>query len=234
MRDLGVRFANTLDLVDRGPVAVVNGLVPECDAIYLLISMCLTWSGARYDAAGTRWSELPPTASGAGRDRATRSHRGVRHRRIEPADRQFGCDCTNGDPADRTSAQRAVRLTQAGPAVTSAQPDAVAEPRSVPEDSATKGAFAYPSDLERRALSRLGRLRTLPASRLTSALGTGGTAIAFPSAQSVCASPKLGRPDSRVDCRSWLKRLPVRSPRPSGFPGDSSVGGTDDRGTARA
>ncbi len=39
MRDLGVRFATTLDLVDRGPVAVVNELVPECDALYLSVDL---------------------------------------------------------------------------------------------------------------------------------------------------------------------------------------------------
>jgi agmatinase len=39
MRELGVRFATTLDLVDRGPEAVVSELVPECDAIYLSIDL---------------------------------------------------------------------------------------------------------------------------------------------------------------------------------------------------
>ena len=39
MRELGVRFATTLDLVDRGPAAVVNELLPMCDAIYLSIDL---------------------------------------------------------------------------------------------------------------------------------------------------------------------------------------------------
>jgi agmatinase len=39
MRELGVRFATTLDLIDRGPAAVVNELVPICDAIYVSIDL---------------------------------------------------------------------------------------------------------------------------------------------------------------------------------------------------
>ena len=39
MRELGVRFATTLELVDRGPTRVVNELVPMCDAIYLSIDL---------------------------------------------------------------------------------------------------------------------------------------------------------------------------------------------------
>lgn len=39
MHQLGVRFATTLDLVDRGPAVVVNELVPTCDAIYLSIDL---------------------------------------------------------------------------------------------------------------------------------------------------------------------------------------------------
>jgi len=39
MRELGVRFATTLDLVDRAPGTVVNELVPECDAIYLSVDL---------------------------------------------------------------------------------------------------------------------------------------------------------------------------------------------------
>ena len=39
MRELGVKFATTLDLVDRGPEAVVNELVPESDAIYLSVDL---------------------------------------------------------------------------------------------------------------------------------------------------------------------------------------------------
>ena len=39
MREMGVRFATTLDLIDRAPEAVVNELVPECDAIYLSVDL---------------------------------------------------------------------------------------------------------------------------------------------------------------------------------------------------
>jgi agmatinase len=39
MRELGVRFASTLDLLDRGPQVVVDELVPTCDAIYLSIDL---------------------------------------------------------------------------------------------------------------------------------------------------------------------------------------------------
>jgi agmatinase len=39
MRELGVRFATTLDLLDRGPQAVVDELVPACDAIYVSIDL---------------------------------------------------------------------------------------------------------------------------------------------------------------------------------------------------
>ncbi|HTT29503.1 MAG TPA: arginase family protein [Solirubrobacteraceae bacterium] len=39
MREFGVRFATTLDLVDRPPRTVVDELVPECDAIYLSIDL---------------------------------------------------------------------------------------------------------------------------------------------------------------------------------------------------
>ncbi len=39
MRELGVRFATSLDLIARGPAAVVNELVPMCDAIYVSIDL---------------------------------------------------------------------------------------------------------------------------------------------------------------------------------------------------
>ncbi len=39
MRELGVRFATTLDLLDRGPAAVVDELVPNCDAIYVSVDL---------------------------------------------------------------------------------------------------------------------------------------------------------------------------------------------------
>ncbi len=39
MRELGVRFASTLDLLDRGPQVVVDELVPTCYAIYLSIDL---------------------------------------------------------------------------------------------------------------------------------------------------------------------------------------------------
>jgi agmatinase len=39
MRELGVRFATSLDLIARGPTAVVNELVPMCDAIYVSIDL---------------------------------------------------------------------------------------------------------------------------------------------------------------------------------------------------
>jgi agmatinase len=39
MRELGVRFATTLDLLDRGPAAVVDELVPKCDAIYVSVDL---------------------------------------------------------------------------------------------------------------------------------------------------------------------------------------------------
>lgn len=39
MRELGVRFATTLDLLDRGPQAVADELVPTCDAIYVSIDL---------------------------------------------------------------------------------------------------------------------------------------------------------------------------------------------------
>jgi agmatinase len=39
MRELGVRFATTLDLLDRGPAAVVDELVPSCDAIYVSVDL---------------------------------------------------------------------------------------------------------------------------------------------------------------------------------------------------
>jgi agmatinase len=39
MRELGVRFATTLDLLDRGPAAVVDQLVPNCDAIYVSVDL---------------------------------------------------------------------------------------------------------------------------------------------------------------------------------------------------
>ena len=39
MRELGVRFATTLDLVDRGPDTVVNELVPISDAIYVSVDL---------------------------------------------------------------------------------------------------------------------------------------------------------------------------------------------------
>ena len=39
MRELGVRSATTLDLLDRGPEAVVNELVPMCDAMYVSIDL---------------------------------------------------------------------------------------------------------------------------------------------------------------------------------------------------
>jgi arginase family enzyme len=38
-RELGVRFATTLDLVDRGPDTVINELVPIADAIYLSVDL---------------------------------------------------------------------------------------------------------------------------------------------------------------------------------------------------
>jgi hypothetical protein len=48
MRELGVRFATSLDLVDRGPTAVVNELVPMCDAINVsMTSMYLTSASCR-------------------------------------------------------------------------------------------------------------------------------------------------------------------------------------------
>ena len=39
MRELGVRFATTLDLLDRGPDTVVNELVPISDAIYVSVDL---------------------------------------------------------------------------------------------------------------------------------------------------------------------------------------------------
>jgi agmatinase len=39
MRELGVRFATTLDLLDRGAPAVVDELVPPCDAIYVSVDL---------------------------------------------------------------------------------------------------------------------------------------------------------------------------------------------------
>jgi agmatinase len=39
MRELGVGFATTLDLVDRGPKTVVNELVPTCDAMYVSVDL---------------------------------------------------------------------------------------------------------------------------------------------------------------------------------------------------
>jgi agmatinase len=39
MRELGVRFATTLDLLDRGPTAVVDELVPACDAMYVSVDL---------------------------------------------------------------------------------------------------------------------------------------------------------------------------------------------------
>jgi agmatinase len=39
MRELGVRFATTIDLVNRGPRAVVDELVPICDAIYVSVDL---------------------------------------------------------------------------------------------------------------------------------------------------------------------------------------------------
>jgi arginase family enzyme len=39
MRELGVRFATTLDLLDRGPAAMVDELVPSCDAIYVSVDL---------------------------------------------------------------------------------------------------------------------------------------------------------------------------------------------------
>jgi agmatinase len=39
VRGLGVRFATTLDLLDRGPAAVVDELVPSCDAIYVSVDL---------------------------------------------------------------------------------------------------------------------------------------------------------------------------------------------------
>lgn len=39
MRELEVRFATTLDLLGRGPEAVINELVPVCDAIYLSVDL---------------------------------------------------------------------------------------------------------------------------------------------------------------------------------------------------
>jgi agmatinase len=39
MRELGVRFATTLDLLDRGPDTVVNDLVPISDAIYVSVDL---------------------------------------------------------------------------------------------------------------------------------------------------------------------------------------------------
>ena len=39
MRELGVRFATSLDIVDRGPTAVVNEIVPMSDAIYVSIDL---------------------------------------------------------------------------------------------------------------------------------------------------------------------------------------------------
>jgi len=39
MRELGVRFATTLDLIERGPEAIAGELVPECDAIYLSVDL---------------------------------------------------------------------------------------------------------------------------------------------------------------------------------------------------
>lgn len=39
MQELGVRFATTRDLVQRGPETVVNELVPVCEAIYLSVDL---------------------------------------------------------------------------------------------------------------------------------------------------------------------------------------------------
>ena len=110
MRELGVRFATTLDLLDRGPPAVVDKLVPRDDgSMCPSTSMCSTVrlvpGTTLPEPDGLSYRELRD----AGGDRAPRPGRGVRHRRAEPPGGQLRSDRTIDHLVDHPPSQRTVR-----------------------------------------------------------------------------------------------------------------------------
>ncbi len=108
MRELGVRWATSLDVLKRGAGDVVRETVPETEALYVSIDLDVLDSSVAsghslQEPGGLSYRQL---ARDLGRSSATRSRDRLRRRRVEPGARPVPGNIAGGHMDHHALSQR--------------------------------------------------------------------------------------------------------------------------------